>query len=128
MNIFILSKDILTHLLCIFVIAFLSNASAYETGNELYQDCISNDVSAKGICLGYIEGVRLGYDLGRVHGYMKYHSPGDVYSTPHCAPESGTKGQMMDVIIKYLKNNPKIRHKRATDLVHNAFKQAFPCH
>jgi Rap1a immunity proteins len=46
----------------------------------------------------------------------------------HCSSSSGlTKGQVADVLIKYLKDHPESRHEPAASLAFQAFSTAFGC-
>jgi hypothetical protein len=44
-----------------------------------------------------------------------------------CLPQGVTNGQMVDVICKFLRDNPAERHKLGSDLTMNALVTAFPC-
>ena len=44
-----------------------------------------------------------------------------------CVPGESTKGQLADVVIKYLEQNPERRHLEAGSLVPEALNRAFPC-
>src|ERR1700681_1841038 len=45
-----------------------------------------------------------------------------------CPPvEIVTMGQMMDVVKKFLRDNPEIRHRSSVTLIAMAFRHAWPC-
>jgi hypothetical protein len=45
-----------------------------------------------------------------------------------CLPEGVTGSQMRDVLLKFLRNEPQVRQRRAGDLIMHAFSKAWPCH
>ena len=45
----------------------------------------------------------------------------------HCLPGNVTRRQLMDVVTKYLRDNPAQRHLPAPGLVVSALEAAFPC-
>ena len=67
------------------------------------------------ICFGYIQGVS---DTLAVSGQKK-----GIY----CLPSEVTMGQMMEVVVKYLKDNPGTRHEHSATLIRAAFHDAWPC-
>jgi cell division protein FtsI/penicillin-binding protein 2 len=44
-----------------------------------------------------------------------------------CVPENVERGQIVDVTIKYLAENPQSRHESARGLTLQALQGAFPC-
>lgn len=44
-----------------------------------------------------------------------------------CVPGTATHSQMVRVVVKYLKDNPKMLNKERTGLVWLALKDAYPC-
>jgi hypothetical protein len=44
-----------------------------------------------------------------------------------CPPPEATIGQVKDIVVKYLRNNPQRTHLRFMDLVMEAQRKAFPC-
>jgi hypothetical protein len=49
----------------------------------------------------------------------------DAY--PICVTGNVTSAQMADVLVKYIRNNPKDRHLNAATIAPLAFKEAWPC-
>lgn len=95
----------------------------FETGNSLLEKLsydirdlsnveIKNNANiVMDFCFvwGYIEGV---FDMG----------DGILYESP----EGVSGGQILDIAKKYLEEHPESRHKAATVLLIEAFKEAFP--
>jgi hypothetical protein len=102
------------------VIGFLVFASTavfaqvqFRSGNSLKSSCQDDDVVGRMFCMGYVIGVA------------------DSRAYEYCAPsgQSGvTQGQLRDIAVKYLNNNPEMLHRDADVLVMNALQNAFPCH
>ena len=86
----------------------------YVSGNELYKECtadIRESPGDIGLCAGYVEG------LADAHGL----------DGTTCIPQGVSVGQVKDVIVKYLTQNPELRHFGASLLGFAALAQAFPC-
>lgn len=77
----------------------------FVSGNELYDRCLKS----QGFCLGYVAAVQ----------------DGTRYAT--CTPADIKLGQLADVVLKHLTNNPEARHLDADVLVIDAIKRAWPC-
>lgn len=71
-----------------------------------------------GICAGLVEGVN-----SMVYFYSDLLKKDDKY----CMPGNVTNGQMVRILVKYLKDNPKLLNKSNTVLMWSAFKDAYPC-
>ncbi|MBG6203068.1 hypothetical protein IWQ48_004225 [Labrenzia sp. EL_13] len=86
----------------------------FLVGNQLFKACTSNDVM---FCTGYIVGVKDGLAApGAGSDWMN-----------GCIPEGATIRQFKDVVVKYLKQNPELRHGPAAMLVINGIVQGFHC-
>ncbi len=86
--------------------------AGFKSGNELYSDCSAPKSSSDyAFCAGYVAGMT------------------DTLQVPSivCLPEHVTIGQSVDVVMKYLRNNPENRHYAAASVGLAALKQAFPC-
>jgi Rap1a immunity proteins len=100
----------------VFMFGFLllvspANASI-DTGNSLLNDRTSQNPFDNGYCYGVISGyfasMRLTYTCSK-------------FSTKI------TRGQVKDVVVKSLQDNPGDRHLPATALAYRAFYLAFDC-
>jgi hypothetical protein len=92
--------------------ASLSTAGAhFDSGNELYKHCTSNEPFFKGPCLGLISGY---FD--------------ELHLTYKCKGESGeiTRGHR-DVVIQRLRDQPAARHLPAFVIASAAYVSAFDC-
>jgi len=92
------------------------DALALKSGNDLYSVCgYQNERSelATGMemaCIAYIA------------------SAADSYSVTFCPPpDSSTRGQARDVVVKYLKEHPKDRQNPAIHEAWLALSAAWPC-
>lgn len=104
------------------------------TGNELLSTCEQTESDAKfGYCLGYVSGVVEGMKWGlAVPLLMAGESTSEVEKTTgdllgFCVPQEATLGQMRDVIVLYLRNNPAERHGSARIHAQLALAEAYPC-
>jgi hypothetical protein len=84
-----------------------ANAVFYD-GNELLGKCQDAYAVTQGWCLGFVAGVA---DTTR----------------GACLPQDVILGQVRDVVVGYIWNNPQLRHYSASTLAGWALTQAFPC-
>lgn len=96
----------------------------FDDGNELYARCTSSGQfphQDQAYCLGYVAGVA---DLRAT----QLSSSGQAAVEPKmCFPPNVTKRQTKDIVVDYLRRNPKIRHETAVSLVELALAEAWPC-
>ena len=97
---------------------YTAELSTYEGGNTLYEKIKSGNLYEKGVALGYVVGV---YDA-----YVQ-EQHWDKQNHYICMNNQVTKGQILDVVEKYLNENPASRHQTAAGLVLNALSISFPC-
>ena len=95
--------------LAVAAVAYTTAVQAQNlSGNKLLEDCTATGGSFRsGVCHGYIRA------LAEAFG--------------PCAPTGVTYGQITDVVIKHLYDNPQSRHREAQELILNAMAQAWPC-
>jgi hypothetical protein len=74
------------------------------TGNQLFADCTSGDLQREGFCL-----VLIG-DLIFARRGLAPLSPRKADGSP-CLPPGGNLGQMKDIVVKDLRENPETRHE-----------------
>jgi len=94
-------------------------AFAVSSGNELLNVCQSNGTQF-GRCIGFIEGVSVGVELGEA-----FHGHKDLSDV--CIPANVTNGQLKDIVLVYLRQNPATRHEPAVYAVVRSLRGAFPC-
>lgn len=102
------------------LIAF-STTPAYgslKNGNELLGECMATEYGADTI----EEQMRVNSCINYVSGWVDGHLP-----LSFCIPEGVTLGQLIDVALKDLKENPQTRHEPAGSLLLKSFTAAFPC-
>lgn len=89
------------------VSAYPRAAKASMTGSALLSFCEAEEVSARHVCLGYIEGASDSYQAGvsSLAGQLLW-----------CYPEGSTVGQMERVVVKFLKEHPEKLHHLAGEL------------
>jgi hypothetical protein len=84
-------------------------------GNSLYAICTAasgdtlTDTASEGMCLGYVYGVASTLDM------LEYID----------LPTGVTHGQLKDVVVKYLKDNPATRNQDAAVLTTRALSAVF---
>lgn len=117
-----------------FLAASPSNAAV--TGNELLDACNNSDPYRQSFCMGYIIGIFEGTIFGSFVTNI-YYLPNDFpmkdvniavnLTTRFCIPDEVSRGQIVDVAIQYLRQNPKDRHEAARAMVYASLVQAWPC-
>lgn len=86
-------------------------------GNKLHETCNKEtDFSFQGFCHGYIIAVADVMDDGQV-----------MFGFKVCTPEGVKAPQLIDVVKRWLANNPQDRHYAADSLIAGALDEAFPC-
>lgn len=131
------------------LLATTSQAGAL-TGEELLERCeAESDWYSRGLCGGYISGLDRGYRLGRIWGAMQVlhgqrledwirsGEPEDGLGgeidrversiRTYCLPDGLTRGELVDAVVRFLQDNPGLRHGEAELLVPAALARAWPC-
>lgn len=90
----------------------------FMTGNRLLTLCDSRNIDEQARCLGYTTAV---YDTALVSQ--------EALGGPliMCPPSGLTAGQVQDIGVKRLRDEPATRHLPASAIVHAALAAAFPC-
>jgi len=90
----------------------------FSTGNGLLQSCTNeSDRFAYPLCLGYISGAVQQLQLLQMLQPKQFA----------CIPTGVTNGQIVDVVVKYLRDHPENRQWSASFFVTNALVTAWPC-
>jgi hypothetical protein len=101
----------------VFIFDLLSLArpasAAFDDGNKILERCSTSQSSYnQGVCAGlisgYFDGMQMAYTCSKADPNM-------------------TRRQVMDVVIKFLKDNPADRHLPGATLSWRAFYVAFDC-
>lgn len=87
----------------------------YFTGNRLYAEC---QLPSRDACVGYVIAIS---DMLDDVAIIR-REPRTV-----CLGEGVESGQLVDVVIRYLRDHPEIRHASAASMVTVALQRAFPC-
>jgi hypothetical protein len=83
--------------------------SRANTGYDLYADCTSGTIYARGFCLGYIAGI--------------YAVADDV-----CGPGTSVqRGQLEMIFLDWARRRPANLSLSQVEAVHAALREAYPC-
>jgi hypothetical protein len=93
--------------------------AAYMTGNELLRQC-EGDVAQQIWCMAYI---------GAVSDTVEFVQAIEEFKQikKNCLPLTAEVGQVKDVVLKWLRDNPTQRQGPAALLATLAIQQAWPC-
>jgi hypothetical protein len=89
-------------------------ADAFETGNELLRDCEAKAPLNVAHCSGYLQGVIDELEAFRYANGLHF-----------CLPAGTKTGQIIEVVVAELKEEPTIRHLSAAALVAGAITRAW---
>ena len=100
--------------------------AAALTGNQLLKTCGSDDIEGLA-CVYYVVGWNDAFGNATI---AQYGLQPNFVSNPImgiCLPIKVTNGQMVDVLLKYLRAHPEKRHEGSWELTAHAMKKAWPC-
>lgn len=83
----------------------------FFSGNDIYSICIADSAMDHQLCRAYVAGA---YDLWQ-----------ELYGNL-CTPDFKLS-QATDVFVKFLRENPEVRHLTGAALVVRALNSAYPC-
>jgi hypothetical protein len=90
------------------------NPLAFDTGNDIYSACTSNDTTSIVACRAFIFGVTVGYCVTTdSERYVKI-------------PNNVTRQQVEDVVMNFLTQHPEKRQKTSVSLITGALHEAWP--
>lgn len=105
-----------------------------ESGNNFVEICSAidkdparaneADFSKIGTCLGFMSGLRDGIEMSIT---IVKHDEGSLQDLGVCLPDGVETGQIVHVVMKYIKENPERAHIRSAMLYVEANAKAFPC-
>ena len=130
---FVCKKALRAPIVLAAVLASLADARAENlpgklggAGDMLYAHCLSSDLYARGICLGYVEGVA---DAGEQEALAGASVTGasTLGIWRWCIPTGTASGQVRDIVVKFLRENPVQRHLAAAGVVASALQHTWPC-
>lgn len=103
--------------------------------NKLIGICDGEFETADALCKMYvwgtIEGLQFGADAAAYNSGFTQDSAMRAQAQVLlgvCDPETVTRGQQFEVVMKYIRNNPQSWHRPSVILIHRALMDAFPCH
>lgn len=94
-----------------------SRASLFD-GNELHQLCHSRDGDEQALCMTYIMGVYDGVSASQAT---------DSGGQKICPEKKVTAFQMIDIVKKWLENNPSKRHLMGSVIIKLTLEKHLPC-
>lgn len=94
---------------------FLTQCQHYIKAVESEKDF---DRFQAGICSGMVQGVQ---------STVYFLSDDLKNDAKFCIPADVTNGQSVRIVIKYMKDNPKLLNENRTGLIWLALKDAYPC-
>lgn len=75
-------------------------------------------------CIAYAEGVVQGVSQEVAFSHaMTNKEP----LRPFCLPDDAENGQLIRVVLKYIRNHPEVAHQSTAFLIVLALKESFPC-
>jgi len=96
-----------------FLMATSPAHSVFDSGNDLLRFCTSDDTLDQGMCLGLISGY-----FENLH--FAYECKGE-------APKITTRTQLVDMVVRRLRDDPGKRHLPASVIASAVFLDAFNC-
>ncbi|WP_196245771.1 Rap1a/Tai family immunity protein [Bordetella hinzii] len=122
-------------LICTGLPTIAASSDLDNTGNQWLTNCQSQAPMSIGLCYGFISGVTNAYKLGSAFTYLKVVNKtrgvpklnADEFLSAWCLPEKATAGQVRDVFVKFLRENPARRAESGDALLTQALESAFPC-
>lgn len=104
-----------------FVVNSPASANGFVSGNKLYEYCRASDGTYESIaCFNYIIGAA---DV--FLGASQFNEA--VFGWRVCPPGGLTQGQIEDIVVRWLRENPSDRHYSAVSAVGEALATSFPC-
>jgi hypothetical protein len=89
----------------------IAQAAYFDTGNDLWNVCTDKAPGHDYLCIGMSTAY---FDMMLAAGYQ-------------CAAPAADRGQVRDVILKYLSDNPAMRGTPASELAITSLTTAFQC-
>ncbi|WP_447890104.1 Rap1a/Tai family immunity protein [Pseudomonas hormoni] len=93
----------------------LAQCQQFIKGMDLEKDY---DRVQAGMCVGFVEGVL---------ATSSFYDEELPKEGKLCTPTTATNGQLVRIVVKYMKDNPAKLNQGKTGLVWRAIKDAYPC-
>ena len=92
---------------------------AFLDGNALLTRCTdAGPVEVE--CIGYVEGIADAMAAIQAHD-------GSLQGSRACIPDTVLSTQVRDIVTRFLREHPELRHVSAASVVAHALAEAFPC-
>jgi hypothetical protein len=118
--------------ICVFFSPLMAEEVLEESGNAFLRQCsvvekdhdlTSADKSNQMVCAAYVSGFVEGASAAITFSRSKGESPSSLY----CTDSDMEAGQLVRVVLKYIRSRPETAHLRTFVLVTRAFQAAYPC-
>ncbi|WP_062180656.1 Rap1a/Tai family immunity protein [Sphingopyxis sp. C-1] len=102
-----------------------ASADLISTGNAFFVTCEkkSGDFFG-GVCVGYVMGLSTMITPNLNATAADFMAQRKL---AYCTPDGVTNGQYLDVVLDFLRRNPKHRHQYMPSIFVVAMSEAFPC-
>jgi hypothetical protein len=104
-------------------LSIATSVSAQMTGNQLHQMCISQDLVMKASCFSLIAGFSYGVNAAQIQS----ENLNKNYKPTVCLPDGYQNRQAVDLVKKFLDENPQHRHHQVDPLMMAVMQSVFPC-
>lgn len=106
--------------------------ASYISGNDLYRDCTapqsdSTYYQLTASCTSYILGVNDAFVTGSIVAGLVRAEETSSTMEMLCVPVGVEAGQLRDIVVSHLRNNPAERHESASLQVLIALRTQYPC-
>lgn len=78
-------------------------------------------------CLGYVSGFADGVEHEAMYTNSRAKRATQGASVPFCIPDEVENGQLIRIVLKYIRDNPAQEHKPTPLLIVAALELSFPC-
>ncbi len=102
----------------VLVLAGEARGDGWTTGNVLHEWCSGETVWHQRMCAGFVSGIADSMVNAPVWEWSTCFPP---------FPNTVTRGQLTDIVKRWLEQHPENRHLGAAGLVTAALSEAFPC-
>ena len=117
---------------CLFFSPLMAEEVLEQSGNAFLRQCsvvekdydfTSADKSNQMVCAAYVSGFVEGASAAITFSRSKGESPSSLY----CTDSDMEAGQLVRVVLSYIRSHPETAHLRTFVLVTRAFQAAYPC-
>ena len=120
-----------------------TGVSSEISGDILYGVCRNDDEASSATCFAFVDGALQGHRDGATLAFLTFFNlvalevSKEKYEQlkhtkvsnllGYCLPDGISGEQLTDTFLRYLSNNPEIRHRDGSALLMRALDEAFPC-